>query len=88
MPLTIGSQIGSFEITGALGVGGQRLSGEGKVLAYVRLEGTESRFELPPFSDPQATPYDVAPDGQRFIVVRRRGAAKPTTLSVPLSWHW
>jgi len=43
-------------------------------------------FELPPFGNAQARPYDVAPDGQRFIVIRRRGAVKPTTLSVALNW--
>jgi hypothetical protein len=30
--------------------------------------------------------YDVAPDGQRFVIIRPKGAPKPTALTVAVDW--
>ena len=45
-------------------------------------------FELPPFA-PQLglVPYDVMPDGQRFVVMRRRDVNAIRTLTVILNWR-
>jgi Tol biopolymer transport system component len=45
-------------------------------------------FELPAFAGLQGlTPYDVSPDGQRFVTVRRRQAASLRTLTVIINWQ-
>jgi eukaryotic-like serine/threonine-protein kinase len=50
--------------------------------------GEPSRlFQLPGYTDrTQSSPYDVSPDGQRFVVQRRRGALRPIALTVAINW--
>jgi eukaryotic-like serine/threonine-protein kinase len=43
-------------------------------------------FEIPGSIGSVFQPYDVTPDGQRFIVIRPRGAPKPMKLTVSVNW--
>ena len=52
--------------------------------------GTPSRlFEIPAVitSDAPGYPYDVAPDGQRFIVLQPPSAVSDRALTVVLNWR-
>lgn len=83
--LTVGSRIGPFEITGELGVGGM-----GEVYRAVD-ENLGPSVAIKVLPDAFVArlgfiPYDVAPDGQRFFVVRMREVAR-RTLTVILNWQ-
>ena len=58
-------------------------------------EGSSFTFESPqvlfevdlPLTGMGADPYDVTPDGQRFIAVVRVGEAESSSLKVVLNWQ-
>ena len=87
MSLAPGARLGAYEVSGLIGAGGMGEVRNQIVSVRVETQGAFSAGATTvPFSDRlyqqlgSYQQYDVAPDGQRFVMVRRVGAERASRL--------